>query len=229
MAVCFICMKGVYVGVGKLQCDTWISLVRPRGTKVNWIYQSNLLNLIYSYHLFDAAGSLIRTVGTRESVQESVFLVEVMSRCRALPCYHRLALLLKLNLLFSLFFFLSPLPDIVHENLKMGSDGESDQASGTSSDEVQSPTGVCLRNRGNRRISAEVRFVTLCSQTVCPHTAFLLFKIEDMLWDVSHWLLLTSSDVWICYCNDSWHIYSSGVVPGLVVQHPLLSLKECFD
>uniref|UniRef100_A0A3P9HH51 cyclin-dependent kinase n=1 Tax=Oryzias latipes TaxID=8090 RepID=A0A3P9HH51_ORYLA len=45
--------------------------------------------------------------------------------------------------------------DIVHENLKMGSDGESDQASGTSSDEVQSPTGVCLRNRGNRRISAE--------------------------------------------------------------------------
>lgn len=46
--------------------------------------------------------------------------------------------------------------DIVHENLKMGSDGESDQASGTSSDEVQSPTGVCLRNRGNRRISAEV-------------------------------------------------------------------------
>uniref|UniRef100_A0A673ZGG9 cyclin-dependent kinase n=1 Tax=Salmo trutta TaxID=8032 RepID=A0A673ZGG9_SALTR len=45
--------------------------------------------------------------------------------------------------------------DIVHENMKMGSDGESDQASGTSSDEVQSPTGVCLRNRGNRRISAE--------------------------------------------------------------------------
>uniref|UniRef100_A0A8D3EA76 cyclin-dependent kinase n=1 Tax=Scophthalmus maximus TaxID=52904 RepID=A0A8D3EA76_SCOMX len=45
--------------------------------------------------------------------------------------------------------------DIVHENLKMGSDGESDQASGTSSEEVQSPSGVCLRNRGNRRISAE--------------------------------------------------------------------------
>lgn len=53
-------------------------------------------------------------------------------------------------------FALSSNPDIVHENLKMGSDGESDQASGTSSDEVQSPTGVCLRNRGNRRISAEV-------------------------------------------------------------------------
>lgn len=46
--------------------------------------------------------------------------------------------------------------DIVHENLKMGSDGESDQASGTSSDEVQSPTGVCLRNRIHRRISMEV-------------------------------------------------------------------------
>uniref|UniRef100_A0A8C2HGK2 Cyclin-dependent kinase 17 n=1 Tax=Cyprinus carpio TaxID=7962 RepID=A0A8C2HGK2_CYPCA len=45
--------------------------------------------------------------------------------------------------------------DIVHENLKMGSDGESDQASGTSSDEVQSPTGVCLRTRTHRRISME--------------------------------------------------------------------------
>uniref|UniRef100_A0A673NC60 cyclin-dependent kinase n=1 Tax=Sinocyclocheilus rhinocerous TaxID=307959 RepID=A0A673NC60_9TELE len=44
---------------------------------------------------------------------------------------------------------------IVHENLKMGSDGESDQASGTSSDEVQSPTGVCLRTRNHRRISME--------------------------------------------------------------------------
>ncbi|KAL4659335.1 cyclin-dependent kinase 17 [Arapaima gigas] len=45
--------------------------------------------------------------------------------------------------------------DIVHENLKIGSDGESDQASGTSSDEVQSPTGVCLRSRVHRRISME--------------------------------------------------------------------------
>lgn len=57
----------------------------------------------------------------------------------------------------SLFLlFLSSSKDIVHENLKMGSDGESDQASGTSSDEVQSPTGVCLRNRVQRRISMEV-------------------------------------------------------------------------
>lgn len=45
----------------------------------------------------------------------------------------------------------------------MGSDGESDQASGTSSDEVQSPTGVCLRSRSHRRISMEVR------QTACGH------------------------------------------------------------
>lgn len=53
--------------------------------------------------------------------------------------------------------------DIVHENLKMGSDGESDQASGTSSDEVQSPTGVCLRNRIHRRISMEVtRCLRMC-------------------------------------------------------------------
>ncbi|KAL2093548.1 hypothetical protein ACEWY4_010860 [Coilia grayii] len=43
---------------------------------------------------------------------------------------------------------------IVHENQKLGSDGESDQTSGTSSEEVQSPTGVCLRNKGGRRISA---------------------------------------------------------------------------
>lgn len=57
--------------------------------------------------------------------------------------------------------------DIVHENLKMGSDGESDQASGTSSDEVQSPTGVCLRNRIHRRISMEVT-ICLC-MCVCVY------------------------------------------------------------
>uniref|UniRef100_A0AAZ3QTZ6 cyclin-dependent kinase n=1 Tax=Oncorhynchus tshawytscha TaxID=74940 RepID=A0AAZ3QTZ6_ONCTS len=55
----------------------------------------------------------------------------------------------------SLFLLFLSSKDIVHENLKMGSDGESDQASGTSSDEVQSPTGVCLRNRVQRRISME--------------------------------------------------------------------------
>lgn len=46
---------------------------------------------------------------------------------------------------------------IVHENVKMGSDGESDQASGTSSDEVQSPVRVRMRNNHHRRISNEVR------------------------------------------------------------------------
>ena len=38
----------------------------------------------------------------------------------------------------------------------MGSDGESDQASGTSSDEVQSPVRVRMRNNHHRRISNEV-------------------------------------------------------------------------
>lgn len=54
----------------------------------------------------------------------------------------------------------------------MGSDGESDQASGTSSDEVQSPTGVCLRNRIHRRISMEVtinnyKYASVCVWCVC--------------------------------------------------------------
>ncbi|XP_078517497.1 cyclin-dependent kinase 17-like isoform X2 [Lissotriton helveticus] len=44
---------------------------------------------------------------------------------------------------------------IVHENVKMGSDGESDQASGTSSDEIQSPVRVRMRNHHHRRISTE--------------------------------------------------------------------------
>ncbi len=42
--------------------------------------------------------------------------------------------------------------------LKMGSDGESDQASGTSSDEVQSPVRVRMRNL-QQRISNEVMHV----------------------------------------------------------------------
>ncbi|XP_077777641.1 cyclin-dependent kinase 16 isoform X4 [Podarcis muralis] len=45
--------------------------------------------------------------------------------------------------------------EIVHEDLKMGSDGESDQASGTSSDEVQSPVRVRMRNNPARKISTE--------------------------------------------------------------------------
>lgn len=50
----------------------------------------------------------------------------------------------------------SSLPEIVHEDLKMGSDGESDQASATSSDEVQSPVRVRMRNHPPRKISTEV-------------------------------------------------------------------------
>lgn len=38
----------------------------------------------------------------------------------------------------------------------MGSDGESDQASATSSDEVQSPVRVRMRNHPPRKISTEV-------------------------------------------------------------------------
>lgn len=100
-------------------------------------------------------------------VLSSASFPETCSICQTQP-------LASLFSLCTLFF-----PDIVHENLKMGSDGESDQASGTSSDEVQSPTGVCLRNRGNRRISAEVRIVVSA------------FQLKEIFWDVSHCLLLT--------------------------------------
>ncbi|XP_059500321.1 cyclin-dependent kinase 17-like, partial [Stegostoma tigrinum] len=44
--------------------------------------------------------------------------------------------------------------DVVHEDMNMGSDGESDQASATSSDEVQSPVRVRMRN-SVRKISTE--------------------------------------------------------------------------
>ncbi|XP_063136394.1 cyclin-dependent kinase 16 isoform X2 [Rattus norvegicus] len=50
---------------------------------------------------------------------------------------------------------LSSAPEIVHEDMKMGSDGESDQASATSSDEVQSPVRVRMRNHPPRKISTE--------------------------------------------------------------------------
>ncbi|XP_019341218.1 cyclin-dependent kinase 16 isoform X5 [Alligator mississippiensis] len=45
--------------------------------------------------------------------------------------------------------------EMVQEDLKMGSDGESDQASGTSSDEVQSPVRLRLRPSTARKISTE--------------------------------------------------------------------------
>ncbi|TFJ96033.1 lysine-specific demethylase 6B [Platysternon megacephalum] len=46
--------------------------------------------------------------------------------------------------------------EMVQEDVKMGSDGESDQASGTSSDEVQSPVRVRMRHSSARKISSEV-------------------------------------------------------------------------
>ncbi|XP_041047581.1 cyclin-dependent kinase 16-like [Carcharodon carcharias] len=51
--------------------------------------------------------------------------------------------------------YIRSIEGIVHDHVKMGSDGESDQASGTSSDEVQSPIRVRLRNHHHRRFSTE--------------------------------------------------------------------------
>lgn len=85
----------------------------------------------------------------------------------------------------------------------MGSDGESDQASGTSSDEVQSPTGVCLRNRVHRRISMEVRR----TRTLTPrqrlgitfYVSALVFKGGDKssffsVWNVVHLVVSVYND-----------------------------------
>lgn len=84
--------------------------------------------------------------------------------------------------------FVHPHPtDIVHENLKIGSDGESDQASGTSSDEVQSPTGVCLRNRVHRRISMEVGHhgsrMQACAALFMAHTQSSFSHHFPFVWD----------------------------------------------
>lgn len=49
---------------------------------------------------------------------------------------------------------LSPLPEIVHEDLKMGSDGESDQASATSP--PMRSVRVRMYNHPPRKISTEV-------------------------------------------------------------------------
>nr|XP_058906573.1 cyclin-dependent kinase 16 isoform X1 [Kogia breviceps] len=78
-----------------------------------------------------------------------------------LPCQGIwLLLLLPAHWLWVSRSFSSPLTrgaplEIVHEDLKMGSDGESDQASATSSDEVQSPVRVRMRNHPPRKISTE--------------------------------------------------------------------------
>ena len=46
--------------------------------------------------------------------------------------------------------------EIVHEDVKMGSDGESDQVSANSSEEVHSPVRVRMRDKPGRKISTEV-------------------------------------------------------------------------
>lgn len=154
----------------KLQDDLWICLVRPRSVEINSIHQSNLLNSIYFLCLSSALyiQEVDKSRAAHKSVQEC-FSVRSAVKVISCPVSTDLNPSVKLNLSSS-FFSLRLLssfsaPDIVHENLKMGSDGESDQASGTSSDEVQSPTGVCLRNRGSRRISAEVSSPPPCLQT----------------------------------------------------------------
>uniref|UniRef100_A0A3Q4I8H3 cyclin-dependent kinase n=1 Tax=Neolamprologus brichardi TaxID=32507 RepID=A0A3Q4I8H3_NEOBR len=62
---------------------------------------------------------------------------------------------LEKKLLNQLLMLLVLFPNIILNLLLMGSDGESDQASGTSSDEVQSPVRVRMRNNHHRRISNE--------------------------------------------------------------------------
>lgn len=69
---------------------------------------------------------------------------------------------------------------IVHENVKMGSDGESDQASGTSSDEVQSPVRVRMRNNHSRRICNEVINNHLSTHTHKPKLQMLLVLIRSV-------------------------------------------------
>ncbi|XP_075438432.1 cyclin-dependent kinase 16-like, partial [Ascaphus truei] len=68
--------------------------------------------------------------------------------------FHPPLLPLTLPYTLPLLSFISVYLEIVHEDLKMGSDGESDQASG-SSDEVQSPVRVRMRNSAARKISTE--------------------------------------------------------------------------
>ena len=70
--------------------------------------------------------------------------------------------------------------EIVHEDVKIGSDGESDQVSATSSDEVHSPVRVRLRNNSVRKISTEVHTLshtqthalTLSLITLVTHEVF---------------------------------------------------------
>lgn len=93
----------------------------------------------------------------------------------------------------------------------MGSDGESDQASGTSSDEVQSPTGVCLRNRIHRRISMEVSVykmpTCLCMDTgVFKGTCTQMEQIDAYLKPFFFFSLTHKSGVY--YVPDTVHTHT---------------------
>lgn len=68
----------------------------------------------------------------------------------------------------------------------MGSDGESDQASGTSSDEVQSPVRVRMRNNHHRRISNEVE-EALTHRKHTYFKTFYLFLVFALYQNVDFW------------------------------------------
>lgn len=177
------------------------------------------------YTLLNTAGSLIRTEElVKLSKRVFFFPAEVIRRCWALPC--SICQTRPLIFLLSLYFLSFSSQDIVHENLKMGSDGESDQASGTSSDEVQSPTGVCLRNRGNRRISAEVGFVSLSFQTFyCPCFTFLFLNWGYVKGYES---LAALKKLWRVNMLPLW-IMANLFLPGFSGSASTLFLKVCFD
>lgn len=67
--------------------------------------------------------------------------------------------------------------------MKMGSDGESDQASATSSDEVQSPVRVRMRNHPPRKISTEVLLVPLMEEL---ENGVLFGEVELMIMLLIH-------------------------------------------
>lgn len=76
--------------------------------------------------------------------------------------------------------FVCALTEIVHEDVKMGSDGESDQASATSSDEVHSPVRVRMRNNAGRKISTEV--LQHCPKLPPPPSAELVYGSQNDGW-----------------------------------------------
>uniref|UniRef100_A0A3B3QMP4 cyclin-dependent kinase n=1 Tax=Paramormyrops kingsleyae TaxID=1676925 RepID=A0A3B3QMP4_9TELE len=75
--------------------------------------------------------------------------------------------------------------EIVHEDVKMGSDGESDKASATSSDEVHSPVRVRLRNNPTRKISTEDinKRLSLPADIRLPDSYLEKFSLNSPLFD----------------------------------------------